>query len=37
VPLKVASASAGHSGIAMTVYLYEHLLPGADEEAGAPC
>lgn len=35
VPLKVASARAGHSGIAITGDLYGHLLPGADEEAAA--
>jgi len=35
VPLKVASARAGHSGIAITANLYGHLLPGADEEAAA--
>ncbi|MBN1319454.1 MAG: site-specific integrase [Thermoleophilia bacterium] len=35
VPLKVVSARAGHSGIAITGDLYGHLLPGADEEAAA--
>jgi len=35
VPLKVASARAGHSGIAITADLYGHLLPGADEEAAS--
>jgi integrase len=33
VPLKVVSARAGHSGIAITADLYGHLLPGADELA----
>ncbi len=33
--LKVASASAGHSGIAITLGLYGYLLPGADEQAAA--
>jgi integrase len=35
VPLKVVSARAGHSGIAITADLYGHLLPGADEQAAA--
>jgi integrase len=33
VPLKVVSARAGHSGIAITADLYGHVLPGADEQA----
>jgi len=35
VPLKVVSARAGHAGIAITADLYDHLLPGADEQAAA--
>ena len=35
VPLKVVSARAGHSGIAITADIYGHLLPGADAQAAA--
>ncbi len=35
VPLKVVSARAGHSTIAITADLYGHLLPGADQQAAA--
>jgi integrase len=33
VPLKVASARAGHATVGITADIYGHLLPGADEQA----
>ena len=35
VPFKVVSARAGHSTTAITLDVYGHLLPGADEKAAA--
>ena len=35
VPLKVASARAGHASVSIRADIYGHLLPGADEQAAA--
>jgi site-specific recombinase XerD len=35
VPVKVVSEMLGHAGVAVTLSVYAHVMPGMAEEAGA--